>query len=76
MKHLNNRILLNKISQENKWDYTDPEELKQGEVAFDYKSEDNDLKAGDKVFYENERTIKIEGVSYLLVRENDLIVQK
>jgi co-chaperonin GroES (HSP10) len=76
MKHLNNRILLNKIDEESKWGEKDPEELNLGEIAFDYKSESNDLKAGDKVFYENAREIKVEGQPYLLVREQDLICQK
>lgn len=76
MKHLNNRILLNPIKQENNWDYDDPVEMKLGKVAFDFKSEDNKFKAGDEVYYEHEREIKLNGVDYLLVRENDLICQK
>ena len=76
MKNLNNRILLNKISQENKWDYNDPEEMKLGTVAFDYQSEDVELKAGDEVYFEHERTVKLSGVEYLLVREGDLICLK
>lgn len=76
MKHLSNRILLHKIEQTNKWGESDPEELKLGKVAFDFKSEDNEFKVGDEVYYDNAREIKIDGEPYLLVRENDLILQK
>lgn len=76
MKHLNNRILLNPISQENKWGDENPTEIKLGKVAFDYKSENIELCAGDEVYYEQPRTVQIGGQEYLLVREHDLICQK
>lgn len=74
------KILLKEIKQENEWDYEDKDEVKLGEVAFDFKGkldeEDLELKKGDQVYYQYGTKAKLEGETYVLISTNSLVWQK
>lgn len=70
----NDRLLVVPIEVENDWGLKD--EAKLGRVAFPNKTEDNDFKKGDEIYYQYGTEVKIDGKKYVLVRESDLICQK
>ena len=74
------KLLLKEIKQENEWDYQDKDQVKLGEVAFDFKGKLDDevieLKRGDKVYYQYGNSAKLEGEDYILVSLNSLVWQK
>ena len=74
------KILLKEIKQENAWGYQDKDEVKCGEVAFDFKGKLDDewieLKKGDKLYYQYGNPAKLEGEDYVLVSLNSLVWQK
>ena len=74
------KLLLKEIKQENAWGYQDKDEIKLGEVAFNFKGKLDDevveLKKGDKVYFQYGTPAKLEGEDYILVSLNSLVWQK
>ena len=74
------KILLREIKQENQWDYHDKDEVKKGEVVFDFKGKLDDewveLKKGDIIYYQYGNPAKIDGGEYVLISLNSLVCLK
>lgn len=80
MKLLGNKLLVIPIKEENSWGYEDKEEVKHGELAFDWKGEvaeeKIELKKGEILYYQYPYNVKLEGVEYNLVSPSNLICLK
>lgn len=74
------KLLLREVKQESEWGYQDKDEVKLGEVAFDFKGKLDDevieLKKGDQVYYQYGNPAKLEGEDYVLASLNSLVWQK
>ena len=74
------KLLLKEIKKENPWGYQDKDEIKLGEVAFDFKGKTDDteydLKKGDQVYYQYGTNGILNGEEYILVSLTSLVCQK
>lgn len=72
------KILLKEIKEENIWGTNDKEEARKGEVVFDYKNEEIELKKGAIVYYDHDyvKNISVEGKQYLSINPTNLVCQK
>lgn len=74
------KLLLKEIKRESEWDYQDKDEVKLGEVAFDFKGKLDDevieLKKGNQVYFQYGSPAKLEGEEYTLASLNSLVWQK
>lgn len=72
------KLLLKEIKQLDDWGME--ENVKLGEVAFDFKGKTDDtefdLKKGDKLYYQHGTECKMDGEEYILVSLTNLICQK
>lgn len=71
------KLLLKEIKQENYWGCQDKDEIKLGEVAFDFKGKNDDtefdFKVGDKVYYQYGTKGILNGEEYVLVSLSSLV---
>lgn len=71
------KLLLKEINQENEWDYQDKDQVKLGEVVFDFKGklddEEIELKKGHKLYYQYGNSAKLNGEDYILISTNSLV---
>jgi len=74
------KILVKELKQDNAWGYQDKDEVKHGEIAFDYKGKLDDeiveLKKGDVIYYQYGTNAKIDGEEYVLISLNSIVWQK
>lgn len=74
------KLILKEIKQENEWGYKDKDEVKLGEVAFDFTGKVDEVevqfKKGDKVYYQYGTEAILDGENYVLVSLNSLVCLK
>jgi co-chaperonin GroES (HSP10) len=73
------KLLLKEIKQESEWgeDARSKDEVKLGEVAFDFKGkldeEVIELKKGHKIYYQYGTSAKLNGEDYVLISTNSIV---
>lgn len=72
------KIILKEEKVENKWGVDLKGQVKVGEVMFDYKNEDVELKKGDVVYFQDdyERKFTLNGKEYISTNPTNLICLK
>lgn len=75
------KILLKTVKKEDTFgDYYDKDEVKLGEVAFDFKGkledEEISLKKGDQVYYQYGNPAKLDGMDYVVISLNSIVCLK
>lgn len=74
------KLLVKEIKQENSWGFQDRDQVKLGEIAFDFKGKLDDepieLKKGEQVYYQHGSPALLEGEEYVLISLNSLVWQK
>lgn len=72
------KILLKEIKEENPWGYEATGQVKVGQVMYDFKSEDVELKKNDIVYFQDDyvKKLTLDGEQLLSTNPTNLICQK